>query len=731
MVAAEPVPAEPQNAGPNAVTVPADWSLIPKDSNSKAIFGPGESFRLLFITSTTRNAEPTDIGTYNSFVQARANAISALQPFKGEFRVVGSTGDVDARDNTATTYTNTNKGVPIYWVGGDKVADHYGDFYDNSWDSYAGKTESGAAVSTNIEVWTGSSSNGTKTPRTRLGGAGASFQRAFFGALQAGRVFNDLSTAHRINLSKPFYALSPVITVAKPPGPPEPQTVLLGSSPLIPRDSNGKILFKVGESFRLLFVTEQHKDASSTDINDYNSFVQGTKIGVLDDIKGELRALVSTAAVDARDNTATTYTNTNKGVPIYWISGLDNSGDKVTYGAKVADDYKDFYDGTWGNVDGTQEQVTLSSQPSAGIIKTYRQQVWTGSNSDGTKHAKPLGTSPNARCGYVSDSSKKPIDNGDCEGRLAYAFYALSPVLTVDSEPVSPALYTVTPGNRVAAVHWTIPRWDDTLARWQYRYKADSGEYISWRNMSGSSSNSWNYTVRGLTNGTAYTIQIRAVDKRGVFGQPSEEQTVTPYALTAPTARTVPADWGLIPEGIKPGQSFRLMFITYDRTNAESKHIDTYNSFVQAQAAAATADYPGGVSKAELRPVNISGEFRALMSTATVDARVNTATTGRGVPIYWVGGEKVADNYADFYDGSWDMPSYGYHQSGHLDEYGLVWTGSNANGTKHKYGFASGFYTRVARGSIPQPGSRIGGGTMDREQLNALYAISPVLTVAR
>ena len=119
------------------------------------------------------------------------------------------------------------------------------------------------------------------------------------------------------------------------------------------------------------------------------------------------------------------------------------------------------------------------------------------------------------------------------------------------------------------------------------------------------------------------------------------------------------------------------------------------------------------------------------MSTATVDARVNTATTGAGVPIYWVGGEKVADNYADFYDGSWDMPSYGYHQSGHKKEYGLVWTGSNGNGTKHEYGFASGFRTRVAWGAVINPNSRIGGGGMHREGLNPLYAISPVLTVER
>ena len=48
------------------------------------------------------------------------------------------------------------------------------------------------------------------------------------------------------------------------------------------------------------------------------------------------RAVGCTTDTDARDNTSTTYTATAKGVPIYWLNG-----------AKAADDYEDFYDGSW------------------------------------------------------------------------------------------------------------------------------------------------------------------------------------------------------------------------------------------------------------------------------------------------------------------------------------------------------------------------------------------------
>ena len=58
--------------------------------------------------------------------------------------MVGCTAATDARDNTSTTYTATDKGVPIYWLNGAKAADEYEDFYDGSWDDEVNDTnESG------------------------------------------------------------------------------------------------------------------------------------------------------------------------------------------------------------------------------------------------------------------------------------------------------------------------------------------------------------------------------------------------------------------------------------------------------------------------------------------------------------------------------------------------------------------------------------------------------------
>ena len=82
-----------------------------------------------------------------------------------------------------------------------------------------------------------------------------------------------------------------------------------------------------------------------------------------------------------------------------------------------------------------------------------------------------------------------------------------------------------------------------------------------------------------------------------------------------------------------------------------------------------------------------SDQFKAVGCTNAVDARDNTGTTGTGVAIYWLNGNKVADNYADFYDETWDDEVNDKNESGtngpdtsDLDNY--PFTGCDHDGTK-------------------------------------------------
>ena len=125
---------------------------------------------------------PTSIDTYNTWIQDRVAAgHTDIQGYSSTFNVVGSTAAVDARDNTGTTYTSGSsyKGVPIYWLNGNKVVDDYEDFYDGGWDEEASmRTEAGTSIEAPGGVFTGSDHDGTEqfssTNNSRALGAGLS-----------------------------------------------------------------------------------------------------------------------------------------------------------------------------------------------------------------------------------------------------------------------------------------------------------------------------------------------------------------------------------------------------------------------------------------------------------------------------------------------------------------------------------------------------------------------------
>ena len=92
---------------------------------------------------------------------------------------------------------------------------------------------------------------------------------------------------------------------------------------------------------------------------------------------------------------------------------------------------------------------------------------------------------------------------------------------------------------------------------------------------------------------------------------------------------------------LTPGSQFRYVFVTSGTRNATSTNIADYNTFVNNAASTGSSTS------------TIPGAWTVIGSTATVNARDNTATTGTGgVPIYRLDGALVANNYSDLWDGS-------------------------------------------------------------------------------
>ena len=457
------IPAEPP------ALVSNNWSLTPSE------LGARDQFRLLFLSSTTRNATSSDITDYNTFIQNRAAAgHTDIQAYSNGFKVVGCTEDDDARDNTGTTFTSSDKGVPIYWLGGTKVADQYQDFYDGSWDNASnthdrdelGINSTNTSQSGN-RPWTGCRTNGTEVilvavhlmplakPNSSTGDpaeeqpphsgiiSSSTNLRPMYGLSQLFEVppdptLGDLviegtTNSESISLSPTFDDDTFTYTAAVPTGidavrltattndsnstvaitgdsdtstpntadfdldlgantlsltvtaedgttqtytitvtqlgtPPPPATVTSNWS-LTPDGVSG------GQQFRLIFYSSTKRDAESDNIEDYNTFVQDRAAAghaAIRQYSDGFTAVGCTEDADARDNTQTRYTDSNTGVPIYWLGGL-----------KVADNYRDFYDGSWDQEANDQDRNEVGNTgPDSSQAINY---PWTGCDHDGTQ----------------------------------------------------------------------------------------------------------------------------------------------------------------------------------------------------------------------------------------------------------------------------------------------------------------------------------------------------------
>ena len=498
-----------------------------------------------------------------------------------------------------------------------------------------------------------------------------------------------------------------------------------------------------GDSFRLLFISTSNRDATSSDIADYNTFIQNlVDTNGHTDIQAHsatFQMLGSTEDDDARDNTATRYTgddtavtndDSGLGMPIYWLGGN-----------KVADEYRDFYDGDWDN------EATGASETGASVSIGTNWKIWTGSAQNGTEAMSSAGTSSralgNAGGHWVmqgspngSDSAHGPIESDTANRTTDQGLYGLSGVFTVDSslDPNTPPTFSLESTTREVAensaggtnVGLPVTAADadvDTLT-----YSLEGTDAASFQIVS---TNGQIQTKSGVTydyeTKSSYSMTVRADDGNGGTATIVVAIDLLDVDETAPTL--VPTTWSLVPSGLGDGDSFRLLFIGSTSRDASSSDIAVYNTFVQNLAAAGHIDIRAH-----------SATFRVLGSTEAVDARNNTGTTGTGVPIYWLGGAKVADDYADFYDGSWDEEREIARETGaslSISGNWKIWTGSAqdgteamSSGTSRALGNAGGQW--IMQGSPNGSDSAHGpieSDTANRTMGRGLYGLSGVFTV--
>ena len=117
--------------------------------------------------------------------------------------------------------------------------------------------------------------------------------------------------------------------------------------------------------------------------------------------------------------------------------------------------------------------------------------------------------------------------------------------VTPAAVPDMPVDFTATGRAGHVALAWKDPE-NPAITGWRYRYKS-VGDFGEWIDIPDSGAGTTGYAVTGLTAGTAYYFQIRAVAAAGA-GPPSEIREATPQALKPgkPTGLTATAGYSQV-----------------------------------------------------------------------------------------------------------------------------------------------------------------------------------------
>jgi hypothetical protein len=182
--------------------------------------------------------------------------------------------------------------------------------------------------------------------------------------------------------------------------------------------------------------------------------------------------------------------------------------------------------------------------------------------------------------------------------------------------------------------------------------------------------------------------------------------------------------WGgpiTVPAGLKPGDQYRLVFVTSTTTEATSSDIGYYNTFVSNAASLESL----------LQTLGTTWTALASTSTATAANNTNTNPMSAGLPIYGLAGQMIAASNSDLWDGAIAAPiSVNEHGTPVPSGYNEVWTGTGATGKPDDQDDVLGMPTPAWGDSTTSTVNWVDtGGYYESGGTHTLYALSAQLTV--
>ncbi len=224
-----------------------------------------------------------------------------------------------------------------------------------------------------------------------------------------------------------------------------------------------------------------------------------------------------------------------------------------------------------------------------------------------------------------------------------------SAIASVTSTPLTvpdaPQDFSATPGDREAVLAWQAPARDGGSAVTGYEYRHAEGASVPaatpWR----SAGTSLAATVSGLTNGTAYAFEVRAVSEAGASASasaaatPATQVTAPPTPLTVPDApqdfSATPGDRAVVLAWQAPAHDGGSAVTGYEYRHAEGASVPASTPWRSAgtSLAATVSGLTNGTAYAfEVRAVNDAGASASASAAATPATQVTAPPTPLTVP---------------------------------------------------------------------------------------------------
>ena len=604
-------------------SVPADWSLKP------TAVAAGTQFRLLFLSSTTSNASSTDIADYNTFIQTRAAAgHTDIQAYSAGFRVVGCTAAVDARDNTKTTYTTTDQGVPIYWLNGAKAADQYEDFYDGSWDDEANdKNESGTNGPDTSEAgnWplTGCSHDGTE--QWPLGASQVSVGRPNSSGSGHGPLFANAQITSGV--SSLLYGLSGVFQVAA-------AVVVPNNPPAFSADTAAR---SVAENTAAGQNVGAALTATDADSDTLTYTLEGTDAASFDIVSG---------SGQIRTRTGVTYNHEAKSTHTVVVKADDGNGgtDTVTVTITVTDvdeppgrPAAPSVSATAGST--TSLDVTWTAPTNTGpAIASYDLQYRAGTSGNFTNGPQNVTGTSAAIGSLAADTSYEvQVRATNAEGAGDWSFAGTGRT-TATSAPGAPTgLSATASGTTAINLSWSAPASTGGSAITGYKIEVSANGTSGWTDqVADTSSTTTTYAHTGLAPGDTRHYRVSAINTNGAGTASNVDSATTgttvpgaPTGLTATASGATQIDLSWSAPGSTGGSA-----ITGYKIEVSPNGTDTWTTHLADTTNTNTTYAHTGLAASTTRHYRVSAintigtSAASNVDDATTGAGTNTAATG-------------------------------------------------------------------------------------------------------